>query len=290
MRFRPTAAFTYGVLFFLSGATGLIYELLWVRVLYQSFGSTIQSVTTVVAAYMGGLGLGAWLFGRIADRWSRPAVLYGRLEIAIGVFGLISPVVLGLARWIYLGTAGALALGTGASVALRFSLAALVLLIPTTLMGATLPVLTRALMGQDRELLRPSLGRLYGLNTLGAMLGTALAGFVLIEFVGVRASLWATAALNLVIGFVAIRLGRKGDVVNVTIPSQAENLHQPRPTLDHLHILALALLALTAFASLLDEIAWTRLLIMIVGGSTYAFTLILLVFLLGIGLGSVIVA
>src|SRR3989449_1249668 len=207
MRSKP--ALTYGVLFFLSGATGLIYELLWVRVLYQSFGSTIQSVTTVVAAYMGGLGLGAWLFGRRADRTPRPAVLYGWLEIAIGVFGILSPLVLGLAHWMYIGTAGALALGGAASVALRFGLAALVLLIPTTLMGGTLPVLTRALTGEDRGLLKPSLGRLYGLNTLGAMTGTALAGFFLIEFVGVRASLWATAASNLVIGAAAILLGRR---------------------------------------------------------------------------------
>ena len=75
MRSRP--ALLYSVLFFLSGATGLVYELLWVRVLYQSFGSTIQSVTTVVAAYMGGLGLGAWAFGRFADRSPNPARLYG---------------------------------------------------------------------------------------------------------------------------------------------------------------------------------------------------------------------
>src|SRR2546425_3456881 len=206
MRSKP--ALIYSFLFFLSGATALIYELLWVRVLYQSFGSTIQSVTTVVAAYMGGLGLGAWLLGRRADRSPRPAVLYGWLEIAIGVFGILSPLVLGLAHAIYIGTAGALALGGGASVALRFGLAALVLLIPTTLMGGTLPVLTRALMGEDRELLKPSLGRLYGLNTLGAMTGTAVAGFFLIEFVGVRASLWATAAINLAIGAAAIRMGR----------------------------------------------------------------------------------
>ena len=145
MRSRPPPALLYSFLFFLSGATGLVYELLWVRVLYQSFGSTIQSVTTVVAAYMGGLGLGAWVFGRIADRSRQPAALYGRLEIAIGVFGILSPLVLGLAHWIYLGTAGALSLGGAASVALRFGLAALVLLIPTTLMGGTLPVLTRAL-------------------------------------------------------------------------------------------------------------------------------------------------
>src|SRR5690242_582970 len=87
---RSSAARAYALLFFLSGATGLVYELLWVRVLYQTFGSTLQSVTTVVAAYMGGLGLGAWLLGRRADRSLRPAALYGWLEIAIGAFGAIS--------------------------------------------------------------------------------------------------------------------------------------------------------------------------------------------------------
>jgi len=284
MRSRP--ALTYGFLFFLSGATGLIYELLWVRVLYQSFGSTIQSVTTVVAAYMGGLGLGAWLFGRRADRSPRPAVLYGWLEIAIGIFGILSPLVLGVAHSVYIATASALALDGAASVALRFGLAALVLLIPTTLMGGTLPVLTRALMGEDRGLLKPSLGRLYGLNTLGAMMGTALAGFFLIEFVGVRMSLWLTAAINLAIGVAAIRLAREQSLPDPGREPEEEPIF-PR---DSLTTVALVLLGLTAFASLLNEIAWTRVLIMLVGGSTYAFTLILLVFLLGIGLGSLIVA
>lgn len=283
---RSRAALAYSLLFFLSGATGLVYELLWVRVLYQSFGSTIQSVTTVVAAYMGGLGLGAWLFGRLADRRARPAALYGWLELAIGVFGICSPLVLGLAHRLYIGVAGAAGLGAGASVALRFGLAALVLLIPTTLMGGTLPVLTRAFMGEDRTRLRPSLGRLYGLNTLGAVAGTALAGFFLIEYVGVRASLWLTAALNLALGAAAIMLARPLSPVPETPPASVP----PPPSRDVLRTLALALLALTAFASLLDEIAWTRVLVMIVGGSTYAFTLILLVFLLGIGLGSVLVA
>src|SRR6266513_1183437 len=252
MRSKPVLA--YSLLFFFSGATGLIYELLWVRVLYQSFGSTIQSVTTVVAAYMGGLGLGAWALGRVADRSQKPAVLYGRLEIAIGLFGAVSPLVLGAAHWVYLRTAGSLALGGGASVALRFGLAALVLLIPTTLMGGTLPILTRALMGEDRGLLKPSLGRLYGLNTLGAMTGTALAGFFLIEFVGVRASLWTTAAINLAIGAAAIVLGREQSLADPARTPVEQNLHQPPPTLDHLHNVALILLALTAFASLLDEI------------------------------------
>jgi len=283
---RDRSALAYSLLFFLSGATGLIYELLWVRVLYQTFGSTIQSVTTVVAAYMGGLGLGAWLLGRLADRRPKPAALYGWLEIAIGVFGIVSPLILGLAHRVYLGLAGAASLGTGASVALRFGLAALVLLIPTTLMGGTLPVLTRAFMGDDRASLRPSLGRLYGLNTLGAVAGTALAGFFLIEFVGVRASLWLTAAVNLSIGAAALWL-----VKRPSLPDPGSQPGEPQILRGNLlRTLALFLLAITAFASLLDEIAWTRVLVMIVGGSTYAFTLILLVFLLGIGLGSVLVA
>ncbi|HVH67491.1 MAG TPA: fused MFS/spermidine synthase [Gemmatimonadales bacterium] len=285
---RSSAARAYGLLFFLSGATGLIYELLWVRVLYQAFGSTIQSVTTVVAAYMGGLGLGAWLFGRVADRHARPAALYGVLEIAIGVFGLISPAVLGLAHRLYIGLAGALQLQGSVSVALRFGLAALVLLVPTTLMGGTLPVLTRAFMGADRGELKRSLALLYGLNTLGAVMGTALAGFYLIEFVGIRASLWGTAVVNLGIGVLALRL--TGPVAEypdtVREPGDSGRLAPPA----RVRRVVLALLALTAFASLLDEIAWTRVLVMVVGGSTYAFTLVLLVFLLGIGVGSAFVA
>ncbi|HYT04608.1 MAG TPA: fused MFS/spermidine synthase [Gemmatimonadales bacterium] len=285
---RSSAARAYAVLFFLSGATGLVYELLWVRVLYQAFGSTIQSVTTVVAAYMGGLGLGAWLLGRRADRHPRPAALYGLLEIAVGAFGLISPLVLGLAHRAYLGAAGALQLGGPASVALRFGLAALVLLVPTTLMGGTLPVLTRAFMGADRSELKRSVGLLYGLNTLGAVAGTALAGFFLIEHVGIRASLWGTAAVNLALGAGALVLARP--IAPVPQPADGPVAATPGPGQPYLRHLALALLALTAFASLLDEIAWTRVLVMVVGGSTYAFTLVLLVFLLGIGLGSGLVA
>src|SRR5207249_10099965 len=113
-------ALGYSALFFLSGATGLVYELLWVRLLYQGFGSTFQSVATVVAAYMGGLGLGAWLLGRRADRHPRPAALYGRLEIAIGGFGLVSPLVLALVHRGYVAAAAAWHLSGGASVALRF--------------------------------------------------------------------------------------------------------------------------------------------------------------------------
>jgi spermidine synthase len=290
---RSSAARAYSLLFFLSGATGLVYELLWVRVLYQTFGSTIQSVTTVVAAYMGGLGLGAWLLGRRADRHTKPAALYGQLEIAIAVCGVLSPAILALVHRVYVGAAGAWHLSGAPSIALRFGLATVVLLVPTTLMGGTLPVLTRAFMGTDRADLKRSLGRLYGLNTLGAVVGVALAGFWLIEHVGIRASLWGTAAVNLAIGFAALRLpDPAADPGRATDPGRkpgddGDRVDAPSAAIRRV---ALVLLAVTAFAALLDEIAWTRVLVMIVGGSTYAFTLVLLVFLLGIGIGSSLVA
>src|SRR5207249_9221840 len=134
----------------------------------------------------------------------------------------------------------------------------------------------------DRAALKHSLGRLYGLNTLGAVLGTALAGFFLIEWVGIRASLWGTALVNLLIGASALRLPDPGAAGSPAGPVSEPEVHPSAPLLRRI---ALILLALTAFASLLDEIAWTRVLVMIVGGSTYAFTLVLLVFLLGIGAG-----
>jgi len=287
---RSSAARAYALLFFLSGATGLVYELLWVRVLYQTFGSTLQSVTTVVAAYMGGLGLGAWLLGRRADRSLRPAALYGWLEMAIGAFGAISPLALALVHRAYIGLASGFQLSGGASIALRFGLAALVLLVPTTLMGGTLPVLTRAFTGAERGELQRSLGLLYGLNTLGAVVGTALAGLFLIEHVGIRVSLWATAIVNVALGVGALALAQPIAPSSPAAPVPSpppEPRAAPAPLL---RAVALVLLAATAFASLLDEIAWTRVLVMIVGGSTYAFTLVLLVFLLGIGIGSRIVA
>src|SRR2546422_6299218 len=187
---RSKAALAYSLLFFWSGATALVYELLWIRLLYQAFGSTIQSVTTVVAAYMGGLGLGAWLLGSRGDRHPRPAALYGWLEIAIGCFGLASPFVFELVSRVYVAVGGALRLEGAASMLLRFGLAGLALLVPTTLMGGTLPVLTRAFAAGDRVALRRAGASLYGLNTLRAMIRTALAGVFLVEYVGIPISLW----------------------------------------------------------------------------------------------------
>src|SRR3989475_607671 len=190
-----------------------------------------------------------------------------------------------MVAWLYVSVGGALQLEGAASMLLRFSLAGLALLVPTTLMGGTLPVLTRAFAVGDRGALRRTVGSLYGLNTRAAMSGTALAGFLLIEPVGIRLSLWLTGLSNLALGLWALWLARSLEPAPPATPAHLD----PSPS-RALRRLGLVLLGVTAFASLLDEVAWTRVLVMIVGGSTYAFTLVLLTFLLGRGRGRAFVA
>ncbi|HVO36138.1 MAG TPA: fused MFS/spermidine synthase [Gemmatimonadales bacterium] len=277
----------FGLIFILSGAAGLVYELIWVRQLYQFFGSTIHSVTTVVAAYMGGLGLGAYVLGRRADRHPNPAALYGLLELAIGVFGLSSPWVLRGIGAGYLALARHLAPGLWVGTGIKFVFAFIVLLVPTFLMGGTLPVLTRAFARDRSDELRGELALFYGLNTVGGVLGCIGAGYLLIEFVGLRASALATGALNLALGAAALVLARMPPQEDggPTAAGEAVFTRDPGAATRRL---ATWLIGITAFASLLYEIAWTRTLILVIGSSTYAFTTILACFLLGIGLGSLI--
>ncbi len=278
----------FGLIFVLSGAAGLVYELIWVRQLYQFFGSTIHSVTTVVAAYMGGLGLGAYVLGRRADRHPNPAGLYGTLELAIGLFGLASPWVLRGIGTAYLALARGLGPGLWLGTGIKFVFAFVVLLIPTFLMGGTLPVLTRAFARDRSDALRGELALFYGLNTVGGVLGCLLAGYALIEFVGLQASARATGALNLALGAGALLLARlpTSDARGAAPPAE-QPVFTPDPGAATRRF-ATWLIGITAFASLLYEIAWTRALILVVGSSTYAFTTILACFLLGIGLGSLI--
>ncbi|MDO8665473.1 MAG: fused MFS/spermidine synthase, partial [Gemmatimonadales bacterium] len=283
----------FGSLFFVSGAAGLVYELIWIRELYQFFGSTIHSVTTVVAAYMGGLGLGAYVMGRRADRHPNPARLYGILELAIGAFGIASPFIFRGVGAAYLGLARAIEPGLWTATAIKFAFAFVVLLIPTFLMGGTLPILTRAFAGARTEHLRRELGLFYGLNTVGGVAGCMLAGYFLIEYVGLRQSLFATGLVNLALGAAVMALTRTPAAADAPDDDgTAEHAAAPPSALSGADAatrrLAIWLIAITAFASLLYEIAWTRVLVLVVGSSTYAFTTILACFLLGIGLGSLV--
>ena len=271
--------------FFLSGATGLVYEVLWIRMLGLVFGHTVFAVTTVLTAFMAGLGLGSWVFGRLADRQSRPLRLYGVLEIGIGLFCLAVPVLLPLVETIYRALARAFGLSFLAFSLAQFVLVLALLLPPTTLMGATLPLLSR-LFATDAGTLGRRVGFLYSLNTLGAVVGTALAGYVLLPGLGMRATLTLAAAVNLVVGVTIVLLDA------LRSPGGAEEPAPAAPPADERAIGAALLvaggLAVAGAASMIYEVAWTRALSLVIGSSTYAFTAMLLAFLLGLALGSAI--
>ncbi len=269
--------------FFLSGATGLVYEVLWIRMLGLVFGHTVFAVTTVLTAFMAGLGLGSWIFGRLADRQARPLRLYGLLELGIGVFCLLVPLLLPLVEALYRALARALGLSFFTFSLAQFALILVLFLPPTTLMGATLPILSRV-FATDAASLGRRVGLLYALNTFGAVVGTALAGYVLLPALGMRATLWLAAAVNLVVGgLIVLADGR------MAAPAEAPDARPPdagvAPAGSAAPLVA-AGLAVAGAASMIYEVAWTRALSLVIGSSTYAFTAMLLAFLLGLALGS----
>src|SRR5215210_5462992 len=182
-----------GLCFVLSGATGLIYEVLWARMLGLVFGATTLAVSTVLAAFMGGLALGSALAGKLAHRIRKPLATYGLMELGIAAYALLIPL---LFRWIdhlYVLIWQQLHPGYFTFSLWRFLLSSLVLLVPTTLMGATLPVLAAALVRSPRTDAN-GVTKLYAFNLAGAILGTLAAGFVLLPALGMRGTI-AVAAM-----------------------------------------------------------------------------------------------
>lgn len=276
------------VFFFLSGITGLVYEVLWTRRLTLTFGHTVLAVSTVLTAYMTGLALGSLAGGRFADRKSadpsfppgRFLSLYGALEFFVGVWALLSLPLLGLVEQGYLALSHQGWSGTQLHLAC-FLGSVLVLLPPTAAMGATLPVMSRLLVRQSAEL-GSLLSRIYGINTLGAFLGAGLAGFLLLPTMGLLASLCLAAGVNLAIGAAAWVLGRseKAETMAPPVPSE-----EGAAGLGWLLPLAFGLAGLT---SMTYQIGWTRGLSLSLGSSVYAFSAILTTFLAGLGLGSLL--
>jgi spermidine synthase len=270
--------------FFLSGATALVYEVLWIRMLGLVFGHTVFAVTTVLAAFMAGLGLGSWAFGRIADRQTRPLRLYGLLEIGVGVFCLLVPLLLPVVESIYRALARGLGLSFLTFSLAQFALILLLLLPPTTLMGATLPVLSRLFATEESSLGR-RVGFLYALNTLGAMVGTGLAGYLLLPALGMQATLGLAASVNLVLGGLLVLADRRLMAPVAPAPvGAAAAAGAPGAAA----LVTTVGLGVAGAASMIYEVAWTRALSLVIGSSTYAFTAMLLAFLLGLALGSAI--
>ncbi len=179
-------------LLFVSGLCALVYQTVWMRELRLVFGASTLAGAAVLAIFMGGLGAGAAILGKRSDAHEHPLRFYGSLEIGIAVSAALTPWLIDGVRVAYI--------ASGGSIVLRFVLAALVLAIPTFLMGGTLSAAARSVAGDAS---RRSVALLYAMNTAGAVTGAVVAGFVLLERYGNRRTLFVAAALNLVIGVVA---------------------------------------------------------------------------------------
>jgi predicted membrane-bound spermidine synthase len=280
------------LLFFFSGVTALIYEVIWSDYLTLLFGSTIQAQTVVLAAFMGGLALGNKLFGRFADQTRRPLVIYGCLELMIGVYAFFFSFIYKLANGIFVPVGSKLLDHSGWLLLLNGLVSALLLLGPTILMGGTLPILAAWLQKNTADAGRRA-ARFYSTNTLGAVCGAWLAGFLLVEWLGLRRTTEATALVNLLVGFIAIRIGKNGSsqisAVDQDSGTPRPEAHRP-PTADAVFRWSCVLVALTGSVSMGLEILSSRCLCLIFGASLQSFAIVLMSFILGIGFGSAVIA
>lgn len=288
---KATAGVERAVLlcFFLSGLSGLIYQVIWVRELVLIFGATTFAASTVLTAFMGGLAIGSYYFGKKTAAISRPLRLYGILEIGIGCYGLFVPLIFALLPRIYHPLIHKVDLSFFALTFLRFALVALVLIIPTALMGATLPVLASFYArGSSRVGLK--VGSLYSLNTFGAVLGAGISGFFLIPSLGMRLSTVTAAAINLALGTAALAIDhhlRAPDTEAASIPIEPKKKPgHAQPASRATVIAVLAAFGLSGFVALCYEVIWSRVLALIIGSSVYAFSIMLTTFLIGLAAGA----
>jgi len=265
----------------LSGASALVLEVAWFRRTAQVAGGSATAMAAVLAAVIGGMALGAWLLGPRSDRSTSPLRLYGVLELIVALGAVLSPWLLDASVPLF--TALQRVLG-GAGVVLpiaRFGVASLLLALPAIAMGGTLPAAAAAVRAVPAERGR-AIGLLYACNTLGAVAGTLLAGFVLLPAFGLANTMRLAAVLSVAAGLVAISIrGARASAAGAT-PLVVNASPHPRASR------AIALYAASGFLGLVAEVCYTRSLVLVTGSTTYSFSLMLAVFLLGIGLGSLL--
>ena len=286
------------LLFLLSGFSALVYEITWARKLSLIFGTDAYGVATILAVFFGGLALGSYIFSRIltnptssrsaglrgaSERMGNPLFLYGILELGIGIYAFLSPLIFELVKTAQSGFWIIAAPSFGSFNLFTFLLSIVALIIPTTLMGATLPAIVAA-TAKNRA------GFLYGINTLGAVLGVLLSGFLLIQTVGVNETIWFAAGINMFICAAAIILSKRKIINEARIqPNIRSNaLASSQQYSSFVKISILFSYFLSGFAAIGLEVLWTRVLTMVIGGSVYAFSLVLAAFLIGIALGSLL--
>ncbi len=262
-------------LFFLSGLSGIVFEVLWIRIFTSILGSTTQSVSAVVTTFLLGLGIGTFAFGRLADRTRRHLALYGWLELGTAASALA-------AFWLFVHLDGLYAhvyraTGPAAARWIVFLFAFAVLTVPTSLIGGTLPVLVRHLARSAGET-KSSIGRLYAMNTLGASVGS-LGAVALVWAVGYRTGYHLCLLANVLAGLLALGLAR------ATGPAPAVAEAAPGEPAAAPVAIVLPAFAISGFSALVYEVVWFRLLEFLLQGTMISFALILAVYLGGLGLG-----
>lgn len=269
----------------LSGGAGLIYQVTWVRLLGLSLGSTSAAVATVVSAFFLGLALGSYAVERLGVAQQKAVRRYVAVEAAIGLFGLLSlPLFLNLDQ--LLSHAPAL----GDTLALKFALSVVLLIVPTTLMGATFPLVALIAIRQA-EKMGNQISQLYGYNTAGGVAGALLSGFVLIPRLGLDGAIMVAAGCNMAAALLALGIplfGRSQEqTVETAAPAQAE-LPSFTASGSAARVAAVTLMA-TGFGSIAAQVGWTKYLAIFTGSTVYGFSAILGIFLIGIALGSLAV-
>lgn len=270
--------------FVLSGVSALIYQTAWMRQFALVFGTSELAVATVLAAYMAGLGLGAFLIERYLPRIARPIPVYATFELCIALAAVaLIPAALTASQWLlerwFGGQSEPAASVWGTSTLYYLVSAFLILLLPTALMGATLPLLVRQAVTHPAQIGR-RIGLLYASNTAGAVIGALLSSLVLLPRLGLRQTLWCAAGLNLLVAALALPL-RKHSAPQwpATTPQAGRWRWAPGPHW------VLPLLLLSGTVSFLHEVLWTRMLSHVIGSSLYAFGTMLASFLGGIAIG-----
>ena len=274
-------------LFFFSGISGLIYQVVWTRMLTLVFGHTIYSVSVVLSAFMAGLGLGSYLWGTTIDKAGKPLLIYGKIELLIGLtalflsylFSKFSPIYAWFYSWLpdFFFQTGLL------KTALAFSL----VLIPTILMGATLPIMAKYFVTEETHTGK-QVGYLYSINTFGAAAGCLLSGYFLIEYLGVLQTAWLAASINIFVGILCILRHKKSEPstpIGWTLPKPASLSIQ----VDKENIIWVTASFLCGFTALAYEVVWTRILVFGIGSTVYSFSLMLANFLFGITVGGLLI-
>ncbi|MFC2140052.1 fused MFS/spermidine synthase, partial [Bacteroidota bacterium] len=282
------------VFFVITGATGLIYQIVWFKYLALFLGNTTYAQMIVLSAFLGGLAIGNYYFGKRADSFTNPLKYYAIFELTIGLYCLIYPTVSLLLGDAFIAVASNFTTDGRDLVfnSTRLIISSLLLFIPTIAMGGTLPVLSKFYI-KDISQTRKDLSILYFLNSFGAVWGIIIGGFQLIKLIGLNATTYSAATVNILIGVIALVLARfaESDDAKEEIAEEKITEHTDAETISAGTIRSLILVAgISGMAALLYEMVWTRLFINIFGSSTYAFSIMLLVFISGITLGGFVIS